>query len=227
MSTFPRVVVAGCLVTLFAPRANAQTKIVALDADVETTYTFPNGQEITNRGHLYRSSAGQVREDSALGSIITDVSNGTVTLLVSETKEARIITISPERRTSLRRELPVIEPFAEAIIDGHPIAKVRTKGPKGENQELWTAKDLGIVTWSRVESAKLTMTRALLNVGVAEPDQSVFQIPSDYTVIEQSFPLEMITSVSPYGATRAANGNNLGQVVVVPDPSLAPAGRRP
>src|SRR6266852_3577459 len=123
MSTFPRVIIAGCLVALFAPRSNAQTKIVALDADIETTYTFPNGQEVTRRSHLYQSSAGQVREGSALGAIITDVNKGTVTLVVSETKEARIITIPPERRTSSRRGLPVIEPFEEATVDGHPIVK--------------------------------------------------------------------------------------------------------
>src|SRR5215472_4573975 len=99
MSTFPRVVMVGCLVALFAPRTNAQTKIVALDADIETTYTFPNGQEVTRRGHLYRSSAGLVREGSALGAIITDLDRGTVTLLVSETKEARII--NPTRATDI------------------------------------------------------------------------------------------------------------------------------
>ncbi len=224
MSIFPRVVMTGCLVALFAPRTNAQTKIVALDADIETTYKFPNGQEVTNRRHLYQSSAGQVREGSALGAVITDVNKGTVTLLMSETKEARIITIPVERRTSPRKELPAVERFEEATIEGHPIVKARTKGPNGESQEFWTAKDLGIVTWSKVESGVLTTTRVLQNIAVAEPDQSLFQVPSDYTVIDQPLPWEMISSVAP---TRSPNGNGFGQVIAVPAPSPDPPGRSP
>jgi hypothetical protein len=86
----------------------------------------------------------------------------------------------------------------------------------GESQEFWTAKDLGIVTWSKVESEELTTTRVLRNIGVAEPDQSLFQVPSDYTVIDQPLPMEMITSVAP---TRSPRGNGFGRVIAVPAPS--------
>ena len=98
-----------------------------------------------------------------------------------------------------------------------------SKGPvvarsamSGESQEFWTAKDLGIVTWSKVESEELTTTRVLRNIGVAEPDQSLFQVPSDYTVINQPLPMEMITSVAP---TRSPRGNGFGKVIAVPAPS--------
>jgi hypothetical protein len=204
--------------TLYVARLDAQTKLPALDADVETTYNLPNGQQFTSHAHLYRSQDGKVRQDSGRGSMITDLDNGTVTLLISETKEARIITIPPEQRASARKDRPAAEPFEEATIEGHRVVKARTKGPRGETQEIWTAKDLGIVTFSRVESAGLTTTLALRNVSVREPDPSVFQVPYDYTVINE--PLRM-DAANPRGAA-PTSAHPLGRAFVVqPAPSSA------
>ena len=218
MSTSIRIVTTCCLAAMFSPSANAQPKVAALNASVETTYTFPNGQEVTTLGRFYRSSTGQVREDSGRGAMIIDVSQGSVALLNAETKEARLITIPADKRTPSRNEPPAIEATEVGALEGHPVTKARAKGSNGQNQEFWTATDLGIVLWAKVESAGLTTTRALKNVGVSEPDPSLFQIPADYTVVNQTLPSELI---KPVGPTRAASGNALGQVIVLPDPSPA------
>lgn len=70
------------VVALLSSDAAAQTPLAqtpALQAEIETVYTLPDGREIRNTGHLYRSGTGQVREDSALGAVITDLAAGTIT----------------------------------------------------------------------------------------------------------------------------------------------------
>jgi hypothetical protein len=206
--------------TLYAARLDAQTKIAALDADVETTYNLPNGQQFTSHGHLYRSQNGKVRQDSGRGSMITDLNNGTVTLLIAEKKEARVISIPRERRAAPRKDRPAAAPFEEATIEGHRVVKARGKGPRGENQEIWTAKDLGIVTYSKVEAAGLTTTRALHNVAVREPDPSVFQVPADYTIVNQ----QLRTDGANSGRAAPASSHPLGRVIMV-EPKSSPAKR--
>src|SRR5260370_17542073 len=66
----------------------AQKNLPALDAEIETTYTISVGNHITH-GHFYRSQDGKTREDSPVGSTITDNKHRTVTLLNPATKQAR------------------------------------------------------------------------------------------------------------------------------------------
>lgn len=164
---------------------DAQTKAPALEADIEITYNLANGQQFTQRGRLYRSESGKVRQDSGLGAIITDLDKGTVTLLIAERKEARIIRVPQNQRAPTRRDRPAAERFEEATVGGHRVVKTRARGPRGETQEVWTATDLGIVTFSRMESAGLTTTQTLHNISVREPDAAVFQVPGGYTVINE------------------------------------------
>src|SRR5579864_4123655 len=185
LSCMTLVAVAACL---GAPYASAQTKATApaFEADVQTTYTLANGQQLSRQGHVYRNSRGVVREDSGLGAIITDVGAGTVTILVTTTKQAHVMRMPPDLRAPARQTTrPAVEPFDKTIIDGHPVTKARSTGPQGERQEVWTATDLGIVTHSTIEAPGFARTRELKNVSVAEPDPAVFQVPSDYEIIQE------------------------------------------
>jgi hypothetical protein len=181
LTTFP-------MVALLSSYAAAQTRPAptpALQAEIETVYTLPDGREIRNRGHLYRSRTGQVREDSPLGAVITDVPAGIVTILVAETKEARVIRIPADQLMRAVPSNPAAEVFEETTLAGHRVAKARTKGPHGQEVEFWTAKDLGVVTWTRTEAAGFTTTKELRNLSIEDPDPAVFAIPADYTIIEQ------------------------------------------
>jgi len=173
---------------LCVTRADAQTTVPALEADVETTYRLPNGQQFSHVSHLYRSQSGATRQDSGRGAMITDLQRGRVTLLIAETKQAHVITVPPAQRAGVARERPQAGIFERTTIDGHPVVKARTKRADGQTQEVWTATDLGLVTFSSVASpAGVTTTQTVRSVTLHEPDATVFEIPQDYTVIQQSF----------------------------------------
>ena len=176
---------------LFSGYAAAQQPppVVPLQAEIETVYTLADGKEVRTNGHFYRSRSGQVREDSALGAVITDLAAGTVTVLVSETKEARVITIPPEQRARpARSNRPVPEVFEESTVDGRRISKARAHGPQGQNLEFWTAKDLGVVTRAKTEAPGLTTVKELRNISTDEPSQAMFAIPGDYRIVDQEAP---------------------------------------
>ena len=212
---------------LFAARLDAQTDVPAnlpaLDADVEITYKLPNGQEFTKRGRIYRGKNGQVRQDSGQGSIITDLKGGTVTFLIAEKKEARVVSIPKELRKANRGNRPDAVPFEEATIGGRKVVKARGKGPKGENHEFWTAQDLGIVTFSRVEAEGITTTQTLRNLSVREPHPSVFQVPKDYKVTRESLRDDVVAS---RGANASKPAHPLGRAVMVKPKSQGPEPRQ-
>ncbi len=169
---------------------NAQTKPRGLDADIETTYDLPGGQQVTTHGHYYRSQTGLLREESPLGAIITDTKQRVITLLNTEMKEARVIRITGEIEPPPRKSTdaaPASE-LKESTVEGHAVMKARTTGARGETQELWTATELGLVVMSKIESQGYATTRVLRNITVREPNPSVFRVPADYTVTEQSLP---------------------------------------
>lgn len=162
-----------------------------LVADIETTFTTSTGQNHSNPGHYYRSKDGKTREDSPTGSTITDIRSGTITLLNSATKEATVISTAGVPRAAgtagvagaaARAPIGSFVPFAQAQIEGHVVTKARANAAGGQVQELWTAQDLGLVMFSKVDSPDHTMTRTLRHVSLREPDPKVFQIPEGYTV---------------------------------------------
>jgi hypothetical protein len=182
-------VVSFSVAALLVSDAVAQTvpaNMVALQAEVETVYNLSDGTQVRNHGYFYRSRSGQIREDSSLGAVITDVAAGTITILIAETKEARVITIPPEQKERpVRSTRSGPEVFEETTVGGHRVSKATGRGPQGQTVEFWTAKDLGVVTWTKTEAAGLTTTKELRNISTREPSPALFAIPADYTVIEQ------------------------------------------
>jgi hypothetical protein len=172
--------------TLETGSLNAQKNLPALEAEIETTFTTPQG-EFSTPGHYYRSQNGKIREDSPLGSMITDIRTGTVTLLNRATKEARVIVIAGQPRPSAPDAGKAPEPFEEATIEGHAVTKAR-RVMLGTSQELWTAKDLGLVVFSKVDAPNFAMTKVLRNVSLHDPDPALFRIPHDYKVTHETTP---------------------------------------
>ena len=120
--------------------------------------------------------------------MITDVAAGTITILVAETKEARVMTIPPDQRVrpaQARAQGARPDVFEETTIGGRRITKSRMEGPQGRRVEFWTAPDLGVVTWMKTEAGSMTSIRELRNVSTEEPSPARFTIPADYSVIEQ------------------------------------------
>src|SRR5690242_15654453 len=96
MSSHSRYLTAAIVALCVVPGSvSAQPKkIPPVQADVAITYTLPDGRTFTRLGHYYRNSSGQFREDSALGTVITDTRRGTVTVISNERREARVLRVS-------------------------------------------------------------------------------------------------------------------------------------
>lgn len=176
----------SALVSSYAAAQTTPVSVPALQADVETVYTLPDGRQTRTKGRLYRSRSGQVREESPLGAVITDVAAGTITILVTQRKEARVMTIPPDQRVRpAQAQGTRPEVFEETTIAGRRITKARIVGPQGRRAEFWTAPDLGVVTWMKTEGGSMTTIRELQNLSTEEPSPAMFTIPADYSVIEQ------------------------------------------
>jgi hypothetical protein len=179
-SPFVALVIAAT--TLGTGSLNAQQNPLALEAEIETTFTTSAGQQSVP-GHYYRSQAGKTREDSPLGSIITDVTAGTITLLNPATKEAKVIVMAGQPPPPAPTAGNALVPFEAGTIEGHAVTKVRQE-MAGQTQELWTAADLGLVVLSKVVAPDFAMTRELRNFSLHEPNPAVFLIPNGYTVTQ-------------------------------------------
>jgi hypothetical protein len=180
----------GALVSSSAAAQTTPVSVPALQADVEIVYTLPDGTQTRTIGRLFRSRSGQLREETPLGAVITDVAAGTITMLVKATKQARVLTIPPEQRVPPARAHGARpEVFEETTVAGRRISKARIVGPQGQRAEFWTAPDLGVVTWMKTEAGKMTTTKELRNLATEEPSPAMFTIPADYSVIEQEVKL--------------------------------------
>jgi hypothetical protein len=185
MSKSSRCVLAAAMALALQPLAmHAQTKLPALDAEINTTYTLADGRQFSRSGHYYRSQDGKLREDSPLGAIITDTKARTITVLNFATKEARIVKVSAKAPASSikGKSMSASAPPAEAMVDGRRVMKSHVANAPGESQELWTARDLGLVVFSKISSPTLTTAKSLRNVSLRNPDPSLFAVPKGYTV---------------------------------------------
>jgi hypothetical protein len=189
---------------LCSARADAQkTTPGALQAEIEVNYALANGAGFTRTGRIYRSASGKVRQDTGNGGMITDLNAGTVTLLIADRNEAHVFSVPPALRTppvlgTGEARIPAkVTPFEETVIDGRRIAKTRIVGPQGETQEVWTATDIGIVTFARITANGNTTTQQLRNISVSEPDPRMFEVPSNYKVIVEPTRFDSLNSRVP------------------------------
>ena len=183
MSTPSRCLIAAvAALVLHPPTLAAQTKLPAVVADISTIYTLADGRQFTSAGRYYRSKDGRIREDSPLGAIITDIKTGTMTMLNFERREAHVIKVAASGRATNARSLPPAVRYADATVDGRQVTKARAENGAGEAQEFWTAKDLGLVVFSKVSSPNVTMAKSLRNISLKQPDASVFSVPAGFTV---------------------------------------------
>ena len=177
------------LVGLMAVAAAAQTPGVT--ASVAVAYTNATGQTINIPGTFYRSTAGNTREDSAIGSVITDKTAGTVTVLNPSTMTATVYSFHtgplPRAMTPSITPSPLTQ-FGQTTVGGHPVAQARASWPNGQAPEVWTATDINLVVYSKVSSANGTTTRTLSNIVVQEPSASVFNVPAGYSVTNATQP---------------------------------------
>jgi hypothetical protein len=187
MRSFPALMSLAVAIFLIRDAAAQErpVKLPPVQAEFETLYTLANGRQVRTHGRFFRNEKGQIREESPLGAVITDVAAGKITILVAETKEARVITVPAEQRTlPARSSHPGPEVFEEARIEGRRVSKARGQGPQGQKMEMWTARDLGIVIWTKTEAPGLSSTKEMRNISTEEPNRSLFEIPPDYTVVE-------------------------------------------
>jgi hypothetical protein len=205
MAKLTQIYVTAIGLTLLSSVLAAQSHAVGLDADIETVYTLAGGQQLTSHGHYYRSHDGQlVREDSPLGAVIVDIKQNTVTLLNSETKEARVLRLPPtDKQASKPAGPPPTAVFGHGVAEGHSLTKSRRSGPHGEVHEIWTASDIALVMFIKNASQSMTMTKTLQHVSLHEPDAAIFGVPPGYSVREDSPPADFVSGVSPVGPAAA------------------------
>ena len=170
--------------------ANGQTAVAlkGVEADVQTTIETSKGIKQTTPSHYYRSSDGKVREDSMLGPVITDSTAKTVTLLDTSKKEATVLTTLGSPVPTDGQKTPFVQGVT-TTIEGFSVTKASTTTPDGHVNEVWTATDIGLGVYVRVQTTDITLTKTLSNIAVHEPDPAVFQIPTDYTVTTKTGPV--------------------------------------
>jgi hypothetical protein len=190
---------------LFVSATPSLAQPAAIHADVETTYHFRDGRQITVTGRYYRSADGKVREDSGSGSLITDIRARTMTMLNSERKQALVLQM-PEATQRAERATAEPIPFEPGDHEGRAVEKTRRTAADGTNQEVWFARDLGAVVYSRIEVTGLTTIRTLRNLKAEEPPTIVFEIPAEYVVTRQALPPEPKEAPPARAPKRTPNG---------------------
>lgn len=172
-----------CLATLLvALPTRAQSGRQALEAEIHTTYTMPDGRQFASTGRYYRSASGQIREESGVAAIITDLKAGTIVLLNAETKEAYMAKVSLGKEPLNPADYPAPIVTGEATVDGRQVRKTHRSDPGGLSHEVWIADDLGLVVFSKLTSGSVTTARELRGVSLREPDPGLFRIPKDFVV---------------------------------------------
>lgn len=178
-------IVAVTMMALAPGSSSAQGALPALDADITTVYTLADGRQVNTEGRYYRSRDGKQREESSLGAVITDVKRGTVTVLNHARKEAVVIAVPRARRMpkpTPSRDMSGRMVNEEGTLDGRAVSKARTAGDRGGAHEEWTAKELGLVVFSKMDSPGMTMAKSLRNVMLREPAAELFTVPRGYGV---------------------------------------------
>ena len=160
-----------------AAETGASAKRVGFSADMDTVYQVGDHGRFSSHGHYYRSAAGQTREDSGNGAIITDTTNGTVTLLVADRREAHVFNVPANRQPSVDKTKHGPTPYSTDVVEGHPVAKTRVDAGNGRVHEVWTATDLGVPLYSRLQSPGLVTEKSLHNVKAETPIPRCFESP--------------------------------------------------
>lgn len=193
----PRIAIAA-VVALGVSALHAQHGLPPLQADIDTTYATAGSNPFTVHGRYYRAQDGRVREDSPIGATIIDPAGGTVTLLNFATKEARVLSVPRPLQAAREVGRPqAFTRFGDATIEGHAVAKLRTKDAGGRDQELWNSDELGLTVYSRTQSTNLVITKSHHDFAFREPDPNLFQIPKDYKVEYMKMPAAASPRVPP------------------------------
>lgn len=165
--------------------------VAPITADVTLTIINPDGSEQDQQGRYFRSSNGNVREDLASGSVITDVKAGTITTLNPATNQAIVIsTPGPQGRyvqsNSPSAAAPTMSALGQTTVEGHPVSMSRMtlNASNGQSAEVWTATDIRlIVLLKAISSTGRTTTKQYTNIQTVEPDPSLFTVPQGYTIV--------------------------------------------
>jgi hypothetical protein len=167
------------MVVVAAIGLQAQHQVPSIAADVVTFHRLSDGRVIHVDGHYYRNREGKVREDSGNGAVIVDTNAHRVTILNFETKEAHVMKVPGNQA---HPAMDVRTSSGHGNVEGHKVSKMASAGPHGEKLEAWSADDLGLTVFTRSQSSNMTMTKYVRNIKVEEPDPSLFEIPSGYTI---------------------------------------------
>jgi hypothetical protein len=169
-------------------QAEQLPRVTALEANIETTYVMASGQEVTVKSKYYRSSDGRVCEESPVGRLITDPVSRQIIITRRATEEARVFDAA-----SAPKQLPPdsptdLTPIGESMVDGLRVTKMRS-GKEGATREFWTAKEIGLVVYSRVEGPTLSVTRVTRDIVLREPSGEVFRVPGNYRIEQAEAPV--------------------------------------
>ena len=114
--------------TLGAQRASPPS----FDADVLTFYKSGDGRVVSTKGHIYRGSDGQTRQETGFGAVITDLKAKSVTLLNFDSKQAlvfdlRAVQDTPKPPHSGSSSAPI----GHTTLEGHQVSKATGVTAKG------------------------------------------------------------------------------------------------
>jgi hypothetical protein len=131
--------------------------------------------------------------------VIVDRNAGTITTLNPATKEA-IVKAAPRakrrdtdggpvtRTAPSSGEKPTISNLGPTTVEGHPAVMKRIEHSSNKaTTEVWTASDIQLTVLLKATTASgKTTTKRYRNIQSIEPDPSVFTVPKDYSLIDET-----------------------------------------
>jgi len=181
----------------------------------QSQQTLANGNEIqkSHQSSVYRDSQGRVRTESTMPPPPGSTTQSRTMITIVDPVAGYVTRLDPQNSTAVKSALPTGTPPAHPTppqaqtqdlgaktINGLTATGVRTlitipAGTDGNTQaiqsthEVWTSTDLQVpVLITNSDPRFGTSTSQLTNVTRAEPDPTLFQVPSSYTTTTRARP---------------------------------------
>jgi hypothetical protein len=142
-----------------------------------------------------------VREGGPAAAVVTNIAAKTVTVIGFKEKEARVYTVAVARSRAgaggavqapageARQQDPAVGfESSDGMFEGMSVTKTKRVVSGDDSEEVWIAKEVGLVVFRQVRKAGTVTTRRVHSIAVKEPLGSLFEIPPDFTVVHEEGP---------------------------------------
>jgi len=218
------------------PTLNAPYSLEELHVSIYPSGNGSAPKEIRTTTKAFRDSQGRVRTEriappgaegeNRLLVTLTDGPHGRACFLNSDDKVAHCFSGLAIKAGAAPTFVPAED------LGSRTIAGVRAEGKRGKDgtrpAEQWTSPDLHLVLQSTTGADGSLQTKtAITMLRVGEPDASLFEIPADFKIVEETGDRAVIFEGAPIvGALRPGNGVSQPKPIRKVAPSYTEEARR-